>query len=61
MPLKQRHGTVALIAKPGGPHTGVGRYVQMLQSGLEAEEYMWPVWPLRHHRCRQWRTLPYSV
>src|SRR5690349_11198714 len=25
---------VALIAKPGGVNTGVGRYTQMLQSGL---------------------------
>ncbi|PDV99082.1 glycosyltransferase family 4 protein [Candidatus Chloroploca asiatica] len=33
----QWHGTIALIAKPGGPQTGVGRYVQMLQHGLEAE------------------------
>jgi glycosyltransferase involved in cell wall biosynthesis len=28
------NGKVALIAKPGGPNTGVGRYVQMLHSGL---------------------------
>jgi glycosyltransferase involved in cell wall biosynthesis len=27
---------VALIAKPGGTHTGVGRYVQMLHAGLKA-------------------------
>jgi glycosyltransferase involved in cell wall biosynthesis len=27
-------GHVALIAKPGGPATGVGRYVQMLHAGL---------------------------
>lgn len=30
------HRSVALIAKPGGPNTGVGRYVHMLQHGLEA-------------------------
>ena len=28
------HGRVALVAKPGGPNTGVGRYVHMLHSGL---------------------------
>lgn len=28
------HGRVALIAKPGGPNTGVGRYVEMLHRGL---------------------------
>ena len=27
-------GRVALIAKPGGTATGVGRYVQMLHAGL---------------------------
>lgn len=27
-------GSVALIAKPGGQHTGVGRYVHMLHQGL---------------------------
>lgn len=27
-------GKVALIAKPGGPNTGVGRYVHMLHKGL---------------------------
>ncbi|HEX6292756.1 MAG TPA: glycosyltransferase family 1 protein [Herpetosiphonaceae bacterium] len=26
---------VVLLAKPGGPHTGVGRYVQMLHQGLQ--------------------------
>ncbi len=30
----QWNGKVGLIAKPGGPNTGVGRYVQMLHSGL---------------------------
>jgi glycosyltransferase involved in cell wall biosynthesis len=30
-------GRAALIAKPGGAHTGVGRYVQMLHQGLSAQ------------------------
>ena len=29
-------GRVALVAKPGGPNTGVGRYVHMLHAGLQA-------------------------
>lgn len=29
-------GSVALVAKPGGAHTGVGRYVYMLHAGLRA-------------------------
>lgn len=33
-PTGARHDVVALIAKPGGPDTGVGRYVQMLHQGL---------------------------
>jgi glycosyltransferase involved in cell wall biosynthesis len=30
-------GRAALIAKPGGAHTGVGRYVRMLHQGLSAQ------------------------
>jgi len=33
-PSANWHGKAVLIAKPGGPDTGVGRYVQMLHSGL---------------------------
>jgi glycosyltransferase involved in cell wall biosynthesis len=28
------HGRVALIAEPSGPNTGIGRYVQMLHTGV---------------------------
>src|SRR5262245_45319852 len=30
------HGRVALVAKPGDPNTGVGRYVRMLRRELRA-------------------------
>lgn len=30
-------GQAALVAKPGGPHTGVGRYVQTLQQELQEQ------------------------
>jgi glycosyltransferase involved in cell wall biosynthesis len=32
--MSQQSRQIALIAKPGGPNTGVGRYVQMLHQGL---------------------------
>ena len=34
-PPQPQPGSVALIAKPGGTNTGVGRYVQMLHTGLQ--------------------------